>query len=256
MFARSGSYLIPSLMVHGVFFAALASAPATVESSSPNRAIEFITITDDGGGRVGDDPQIGDATEPAEPAEKIFRKVRPKPKPVRTPAVATPTPTPKKQQKPAEPIEDRGDADEEVHASSSAGSDHVSSATSHSMMRGSAGTDPNTTASGTGSGAEGIDRRSALRAWLREIQREVNKIATRNYPSSAVRMRIEGRLRLGITIGADGKILAVRVLSSSGHRVLDDSATASVHTLRIPTPPDALHWREREITLPIRYALD
>ena len=224
-----------------------------MESSAPSRAIEFITITEDGGGRVGDDPQVGDAVEPAEPPEEIFRKVRPKP--VRTTAIAKPAPTPKIDRAPTTPTEE-GNADEAIQAASSDNGAAASAATSHSMMRGSAGMNPSAIGSGTGSGAIGVDRRSALRAWLREIQREVNKIATRNYPSSAVRMRTEGRLRLGITIGAGGEILAVRVLSSSGHRVLDESATASVQTLRIPKPPESLHWSEREIALPIRYALD
>jgi protein TonB len=71
-----------------------------------------------------------------------------------------------------------------------------------------------------------------------------------------VRRKLEGRLRLGVTIGPDGRIVSVRVLSSSGHAVLDESATASVTALDIPPPPEALHWREREISLPIRYALD
>lgn len=249
MLARFGSYLFPSLLVHGAFFAALASAPASEESRPISRAIEFITITEEGGGRLGDDPQVGDATKPVEPPEELFREVRPKPKPkrVRSARVAVPSEEPKERES-APPVDssrdDTGDAsDDEGHA------------TSHSMISGSAGTNPNAVKSGIGSGAEGVDRRSALRAWLREIQREVNKIATRNYPSSAVRMRLEGRLRLGITIGADGEIVAVRVLSSSGHRVLDDSATASVHALRIPAPPETLGWSEREISLPIRYAL-
>ena len=38
--------------------------------------------------------------------------------------------------------------------------------------------------------------------------------------------------------------------------MLDESATASVTALHIPPPPQALNWREREISLPIRYALD
>lgn len=250
MLARSGSYLIPSLLVHGAFFAALASVPASVESSSINRAIEFITITDDGGGRLGNDEQIGDAVQPTDPPERLFKKVQPKPA-RREPVVerqtqkkdVTPDPT---------PVES-GDTGEAHAATSDQSASH---ATSHSMMMGSAGTNPNATSSGVGHGEEGVDRRSALRAWLRQIQREVNKIATRNYPSSAVRMHLEGRLRLGITIGEDGKIVAVRVLSSSGHPVLDDSATATVMTLHIPAPPEALGWREREISLPIRYALD
>jgi protein TonB len=247
MVTRSGSFLVSSLAVHGVLFAALASSPPPVDPAPALRVIEFVTITDEGGGRIGNDDQIGDAVEPKEPPEQLFRKVRPKPKPVtRAPAKPKPAVTP--------PEPSPTDAGEAV--ADATGSTEASGPTSPSMVSGSAGSDPNATRSGTGSGGEGVDRRSALRAWLSEVQREVNKIASRNYPSSAVRRRLEGRLRLGVTIGPDGRIVSVRVLSSSGHDVLDDSATASVTTLHIPPPPQALNWREREISLPIRYALD
>ena len=177
--------------------------------------------------------------------EQLFRKVRPKPRRPRPVAVAKP------KVEATKAIAEPSDGDE----SGEEGVEDASQATSHAMASGSAGTDPNATRSGIGSGGEGVDRRSALRAWLSEVQREVNKIATRNYPSSAVRMRLEGRLRLGVTIGADGQILEVRVLSSSGHSVLDESATASVNALHIPPPPEELGWRAREISLPVRYAL-
>ena len=244
MFTRPGTFLISSLAVHGVMFAALAATPPVEALSDEIRAIEFVTITEEGGGRLGDDEEIGDAVAPEKPPERLFRKVRPKPtsKPARVAVAARPEPE-------AEPPSDSG-------PSTNASEISDSSPTSHAMAMGSAGTDPTAVGSGTGGGEEGVDRRLALRAWLREVQREVNKIATRNYPSSAVRRRLEGRLRLGVTIGTDGTIVSVRVLSSSGHSVLDDSATASVHALRIPAPPEALRWRQREISLPIRYALD
>lgn len=246
MVTRSGSFLVSSLAVHGVMFAALASSPVQSEPAPALRVIEFVTITDEGGGRPGDDEQIGDAVKPEEPPERVFRKVRPKPKP-KPVAAAEPS---KPAAEPKEVVADAGAATD-VGASNDA-----TGATSNSMVSGSAGSDPNATGSGTGSGGEGVDRRSALRAWLSEVQREVNKIASRNYPSSAVRRRLEGRLRLGVTIGPDGRIMSVRVLASSGHTVLDDSATASVTALHIPPPPEALKWRQREISLPIRYALD
>ncbi|MEM7435456.1 MAG: energy transducer TonB [Myxococcota bacterium] len=244
MILRLGSYVFPSLLVHGAFFAALASTPNSAESRALVDAVEFITITDDGGGREGDDSQIGDATEPEPAPTKKFRQVKPKPaRPRSTPefaTVASPSQAP------------TSDGDEGAAATADA-ADGVSTS---SQVSGSAGSNPNATRAGSGTGEEGVDRRSALRAWLREIQHEVNKIATRNYPASAVRMKLEGKLRLGITIGTDGRILGVRVLSSSGHNVLDESATESVMALHIPAPPTALGWREREISLPVRYALD
>ncbi|MGB5810511.1 MAG: energy transducer TonB [Polyangiales bacterium] len=243
MLLRFGSYVFPSLMVHCAFFVALASSPVDDDRSSEVEAIEYITITEEGGGRLGDDKQIGDAVEPEAVPEKKFRQIKRKPK--RTVAVAAPTEVPTPKVSDVDESDSASDGDEPGRAVAS----------SHSMVMGSAGTNPGAVRAGSGSGQEGIDRRSALRAWLREIQREVNKIATRNYPSSAVRMKLEGKLSVGITIGADGRVLGVRVLSSSGHSVLDESATDSVMALHIPAPPDELGWREREISLPIRYAL-
>lgn len=247
MILRFGSYVLPSLMVHCAFFAALASRPPNEDRTSNVEAIEYITITDEGGGRPGDDTQIGDAAEPEVAPEKKFRQVQPKPKHARAAAVVVPEEAPE----PRKPTE----LDSEASTDADASGDDTARASSRSMVMGSAGMDPAAVRAGSGREEEGIDRRSALRAWLREIQREVNKIATRNYPSSAVRMKLEGKLSVGITIGSDGRILGVRVLSSSGHSVLDESATSSVMALHIPAPPDELGWREREISLPIRYAL-
>ncbi|MEM7138975.1 MAG: energy transducer TonB [Myxococcota bacterium] len=244
MILRLGSCVFPSLLVHGALFAALTTTPDSVEPRSLAEVVEFIAITDEGGGREGEDRQIGDTAEPQAVPEKKFRQVKPKAtRPRPTPEiVAIPTPS--------QALDSRGDENVAVTDQSAAG------ASTSGQVAGSAGSNPNATRAGSGTGEEGVDRRSALRAWLREIQHEVNKIATRNYPSSAVRMKLEGKLRVGITIGADGRILGVRVLSSSGHSVLDESATESVMTLHIPPPPKALGWREREISLPIRYALE
>ncbi|MGB5311473.1 MAG: energy transducer TonB [Polyangiales bacterium] len=241
---RSPSFFLSSIVVHGAFFSALAAAPTEVEPSPVSRTIEFTTITEEGGGRLGNDETIGDAAKvPETPPERLFQKVQPKPKRSRPVAAVAP-----ESSGPSKPIE--------TAAQSEGTADDGSDATGVATVKGSAGSDPSATRSGVGSGAEGVDRRSALRAWLSEVQREVNKIASRNYPRSALRMRLEGRLRLGVTIGPDGKILGVRVLSSSGHTVLDESATASVTALDIPPPPQALGWRAREISLPVRYALD
>lgn len=250
MLVRYGSYLFPSVIVHGAFFAALASVPTTVESSSLLAAVEYIVITDMGGGRVGADQQIGDAVEPSEPPEQTFRRIKPKPRPVRSAPVVEQSKTPKPDKEPTNTSEGAAQ-----HVADAPDDDGANDTPSRSMVLGSAGTNPQATTAGSGTGAEGVDRRSALRAWLRELQREVNKLASRNYPRSAVRMGLEGKLRLGLTIGADGDILGVRVLASSGHSVLDDSAAESVMAIDIPAPPEELRWSEREISLPIRYSL-
>jgi protein TonB len=247
--ARYGSFLIPSLMIHGVIFSALASVRPDDESALV-RTVEFTLITELGGGRPGHDEDIGDAEEPKPETEReIFKKVAPEPKKARKPLAVAPAPTAKEPNDKETSLEaaDEGTDAQDAEASSGGGASTVS---------GSAGRDPNATGSGSGLGGQGVDRRSALRAWIRQIQREVNKLATRNYPRTAVRMGLEGRLRLALMIGKDGTIRSVRLLTSSGHAVLDEAASEAVMRIRVPAPPAELQWTEREIPLPIRYSLN
>lgn len=249
---RYGSFLLPSLLIHGAILGALTSVHSGKEPSLRSLAdtAQYVVITEVGGGRVGDDRQIGDAPKTIDPDPVRFKQVTPKAKPKNT-------------KKPlVEPVAEAMSQGEDVQDASSASNEgpgsegSVQHGGSISTVSGSAGRDPFATTSGSGVGGEGVDRRAALRAWLRQIQREVNKLAARNYPRTAVRMGLEGRLRLGLTIDEKGTIRNVRVLKSSGHSVLDDSASSSVMQIHLPPPPPELGWREREISLPIRYSLD
>ena len=233
---RRGGFLLPSLFAHGVLLTAITGVQAEAETTVVEM-VEFAVITELGGGVLGNDSQVGSAPEPTKEPDVHFRRVRPKPK--KAPAAVV------------EPS-DKQDAQTEADAARDA---HAAGAADKSVLSGSAGKSADGTGVGTGAGEEGVARRDALRAWLREIQREVNKLAARNYPRSAVRMGLEGRMRLGLTITTDGHISNVRVVSSSGHGVLDESAMASVMQIRVPPPPAELHWQQREISLPIRYSL-
>jgi protein TonB len=53
-------------------------------------------------------------------------------------------------------------------------------------------------------------------SWARRIQE--------NYPARAIRDEVEGRVGVRVTIGANGRVSACTVTSSSGARVLDDAA--------------------------------
>lgn len=53
-------------------------------------------------------------------------------------------------------------------------------------------------------------------SWARRIQE--------NYPARAIRDEIEGRVGVRVTIGANGRVTACSVTSSSGSSVLDDAA--------------------------------
>ena len=68
-----------------------------------------------------------------------------------------------------------------------------------------------------------------LEAWRRKVER----IGNLNYPSEARARSLNGSLRLLVTITADGALRDVRVLETSGHRVLDEAA---LHIVRLAAP--------------------
>jgi TonB family protein len=58
------------------------------------------------------------------------------------------------------------------------------------------------------------------------------------YPRAAARARLEGRVELALRIGPDGRLIATRVASGSGHDMLDQAALDAAHELsRVPPPP-------------------
>ena len=56
--------------------------------------------------------------------------------------------------------------------------------------------------------------------WLETVE----TIANMNYPQEASRRGVEGSLRLAVRVNANGQILALKTLASSGHKILDDAA--------------------------------
>lgn len=68
-----------------------------------------------------------------------------------------------------------------------------------------------------------------LEAWRRKVER----IGNLNYPHEARSRGLSGSLRLLVTITADGALRDVRVLETSGHRMLDEAA---VHIVRLAAP--------------------
>ncbi|MBT4838831.1 MAG: energy transducer TonB [Methylococcales bacterium] len=61
---------------------------------------------------------------------------------------------------------------------------------------------------------------SYMEAWRLKIE----NIGKLNFPDEAIRKKLFGDLILDVGINADGTIFAIKVLKSSGHKVLDDSA--------------------------------
>jgi len=75
------------------------------------------------------------------------------------------------------------------------------------------------------------------------IYRWVNKIETvgnLNYPDDAVERKIDGSLRLLVALDAEGRLVSLKLLQSSGYRLLDDAARSIVRLTEPfePFPPE------------------
>jgi protein TonB len=77
---------------------------------------------------------------------------------------------------------------------------------------------------------------SYLEAWREKVER----IGNLNYPDEAKRKKLYGNLMLHVAVRADGSIEQIRVVRSSGHKVLDDAAVRIVELAApyAPFPPD------------------
>ncbi len=77
-----------------------------------------------------------------------------------------------------------------------------------------------------------------LDAWRRKIER----VGNLNYPDEAKRKKLYGNLVLHVAVRADGSIDSLRILQSSGHKLLDDAAIRIVKLAApfAPFPPDIL----------------
>ncbi|NJN50545.1 MAG: energy transducer TonB [Gammaproteobacteria bacterium] len=86
-----------------------------------------------------------------------------------------------------------------------------------------------------------VSARSAVDAYyLQSWRRKVESIGNLNYPDEARRRGLYGSLRLLVSITPDGGLKEVRVLDSSGHKVLDDAAMRIVRLAApyAPFPPE------------------
>ena len=79
-------------------------------------------------------------------------------------------------------------------------------------------------------------RRTSDAYYLQSWRRRVESVGNLNYPEEARRNQLYGDLKLLVTIRPDGSLQNVRVIASSGHKVLDDAALRIVR-MAAPYPP-------------------
>jgi protein TonB len=87
-------------------------------------------------------------------------------------------------------------------------------------------------------------------AYLDAWRRKVERIGNLNYPDEAKRQHLYGNLILHVAVKKDGSVEQVRVLHSSGHKLLDDAAVRIVR-LAAPFSPFPKEIREETDILDI-----
>jgi protein TonB len=77
-------------------------------------------------------------------------------------------------------------------------------------------------------------------SYMNEWVAKVERVGNLNYPDEARRQGISGNLMLQVSINTDGSVRNIRLLRSSGHKVLDDAAIRIVQLAApfAPLPPE------------------
>lgn len=71
-------------------------------------------------------------------------------------------------------------------------------------------------------------KQDASAAYLDKFRQKVETFGNRYYPDEAKQKKLSGDVRLMVILNAQGGIRAIRLLESSGHKVLDEAAKSSV----------------------------
>jgi protein TonB len=77
-------------------------------------------------------------------------------------------------------------------------------------------------------------------SYLESWRSKVEKIGNLNYPDEAKRRKLYGNLLMHVAVRADGSVERIRVVRSSGHKLLDDAAVRIVRLSApfAPFPPE------------------
>lgn len=86
-------------------------------------------------------------------------------------------------------------------------------------------------------------------SYMTKIKRQIELVWT--YPTLAIERGEQGTLILQFTIVSTGQLKDVRVIRSSGSKILDNSAVEAIRTAA-PYPVFPKEWKEEEITIAAR----
>lgn len=174
--------------------------------------------------------------------EAVETPAPPPPKPVETPK-PKPRPKPRPQPQPQPPAQPS--ANEQTGTGTGGLSDHGTG----TGTGGGEGTGQGGYGGGTGRGTS-----DAMAAYLGQVRRKLERY--RKYPSAARSQRLEGVVMMHFTLNRQGQVVGSKMVSSSGHPILDDEAQALIYRVNpLPAFPKQLTLNVLDITVPIQFAL-
>jgi protein TonB len=236
-----GLFVLGSFFAHGVAYGALSGLPDAEGDHGPLPAQELtFTVL---------------AEQPEEPvAEPVIAPAPPPPRAPRRLAVE-PTPTPA-----AAPVEE--DSPPPIQTLGTSTESGLAVAGTVGAATPIAGTSLTGIQGGTGSGPalapapSRVDLRKLTSEWATLVSQAINKRASREYPRSALRARLEGSVLLNVRVGTQGRLEAVDVARSSGHPQLDEAALAAARAVvEVPAPPEAIHRYLKPFPVPVNYVI-
>lgn len=94
---------------------------------------------------------------------------------------------------------------------------------------------------------------SELSSIMGQIQSIIAREAKKNYPSSAKKRRQRGTVTVEFSYAPFGVVSGIRVVKSSGHKILDDTVVAVIERVKGKFPPIK---EKTTITVPVKFSLN
>ncbi|MDR2422888.1 MAG: energy transducer TonB [Deltaproteobacteria bacterium] len=110
------------------------------------------------------------------------------------------------------------------------------------------------TGQGGSGGGTGRGNPDAMSAYKGQISRKLNQF--KKYPTAAMTKGLKGVVRVNFRVNAQGRVSRARMVSSSGHAVLDEEAMALLKRCSpFPPIPASLGLTELELNVPINFSV-
>lgn len=255
---RAASLGLVSLTLHLSVWALLAMAPSPSRAAKKQEAqsqnlVEFTLVGADRlGNERGEEQAIETASAVPTPKVKAVQRVdvhRPEP----LPSAAEEAPAADK----VITADATSEAAEKVASAPSASAGAATGSGEGTSGRGQAQQDGVAQGATAARGAQSVgDLQGLVRGWMQRVGRTLMERAIHDYPAEAQRARLEGVVLISFLVDAQGRMSNIEIKRSSGHRLLDRAALASLKAVtKVPSPPAALVAMAKPITVPIAYRI-